>query len=263
MGGKNLKKTNNKIVFFILVNIFLSIIFTIIFLYHSVGMRDSNGVIDKGNIYPGDSSQYSDIDGDGYCDDPNGNNNDDFFYNQSKLNDMDRDGIEDNADIYDNGNAGIKVYIKSFNGDGKDYTYLNIKIPWDTSDPFFEIEVYCYNETSETWEKTGYKKSKTYWDKSYILDPLYLICDVDEDTTEILVKISAKDYVNIPDFIDKGRLPDYEEPIDICNYIDQDYCSVYFSPKQNTYKQFNECGNDDSDTLRKGSIEYYIEVVGM
>ena len=257
-----MKKTNNKIIFFILVNIFLSIVY-VIFLCQAVWLSDSNGEIDRGNIYPNDSTQYLDSDSEGYNDNSSVNNSDDFSHNQSKWKDIDRDGFEDDSDIYDFGNAGIKVHIKSFNGDGKDYTYYDIKVPWDTSDPFFEIEVNCYNEINETWEKIDYKRSKTYWDKSNISDPLYLICDVEEDTTEILVNIFVKDYVNIPDFIDRGRIPDSEEPIDVCNSMEQDYCSVYFYPKQNVYKEFNENGYDGSDTLRKGSIEYYIEVVGI
>lgn len=258
-----MEKTNKKIVFFILVNIFLSIFITTLFLYQTVSITNNDDEIDKGNIYLNDSTQYSDSASDGFGDNPNVNNSDNSSYNQSTLEDIDGDGIENNVDIYDFGNAGIKIYIKSFKGDGKDYTYMDIKVPWDTSDPLFEIEVDCYNEINKTWEIIGYKKSYTYWDKSNILDPLYLICDIDDDTTELLVKIFAKDYVNIPDFIDRGRLPDYKEPIDICNNKNRDYCSVYFYPNQNTYKVFNESGDNGSDTLRKGCIEYYIEVVGI
>jgi hypothetical protein len=131
------------------------------------------------------------------------------------------------------------------------------------SDPFFEIEVNCYNEINKTWEKIGYKQSRVYWDKSDVIDPLYFICDIEENTTEILIRIFAYDYVNIPDFLDRGRLPDCEEPIDIYNNVNQDYCSVYFYPKKDSFKEYKENGHDDSDTLRKGNIEFYIEVVGM
>ena len=255
-----MKKTNNKILFFILVNILISIIY-VVFLCQNLFIGESNSAVDKGNIYPDDSTQFSNSDINGNDDNSSIKNPDDFSHNQSNWNDIDNDGFEDDVDIYDFGNAGIKVYIKSFSGDGIDYTYYDFKVPWDTSDPFFEIELSCYNEINETWEKIGHRRSKVYWDKSDILDPLYLICDVEDDTTEILVKIFAKDYVNIPDFIDRGRIPDSEEPIDISNSMIQDYCSVYFYTKQNTYKEFSESGNDNSDTIRKGSIEFYIEVV--
>jgi hypothetical protein len=254
-----MKRLSLYVVIFILVKIIFFI--SIIFLFNALEIWIGDGVADRDHNNPYASSKYPDSDSYFYSSNENYTNN--SSYNQTQWNDIDRDGIENKIDIYDYGNAGIKVNIESFNGDGIDYTYFDYKVWWDTSDPFFEIEVYCYNNATDTWEKIGYKKSKTYWDKKDILDPLTFICDVDEDATEILVKIFAKDYVNIPDRIDRGRIRDTQKPIDIKNDMNQDHISVYFYPKQNSYKEFNESNHNDSETLRKGSIKYHIEVVGL
>jgi hypothetical protein len=127
------KKTDKKFVFFILVNIILSIFITTIFLYHAVGKGDIDNSIDIDH----DSSQFSDDDYDYIDNSLNVNNKDNSLY-QSNIMDIDEDGIEDFEDIYDFGNAGIKIYIKSFCGDGIDYTYLDFKVPWDQVIPFLK-----------------------------------------------------------------------------------------------------------------------------
>jgi hypothetical protein len=252
-----MKRKKQLLAVFILVKIIFFI--AIVLFFNAIDSWIGEGVEDSGYNHAYSSSLHQKSDMPGYTGIEN--NTDNFSYNQTNLNDIDKDGIENKFDIYEIGNAGIKVGIKSFHGDGIDYTYFDYKVWWDTSDPFFEIEVYCYNKCNETWENIDYKKSKTYWDRKDILDPLYLICDVEENASEILVKIFAKDYVNIPDNIDKGRIRDTEKPIDICSDLNQDFISVYFYPKQNSYKKFKEHGHEDSKTIRKGSIEYYIEVV--
>ena len=62
---------------------------------------DGDGYNDLIDAFPTDSSQYSDMDGDGYGDDPTGNSPDAFPLDSSQWDDQDGDGYGDNP----NGNA--------------------------------------------------------------------------------------------------------------------------------------------------------------
>ena len=59
---------------------------------------DGDGVTDSQDHFPQDSSQTEDTDGDGYGDNPNGNNSDEFPNDVSQWVDTDGDGYGDNPD---------------------------------------------------------------------------------------------------------------------------------------------------------------------
>ena len=59
---------------------------------------DSDGVSDSLDLFPLDSTQYSDLDGDGYGDNPDGTNPDTFPEDMSQWADVDGDGFGDNPD---------------------------------------------------------------------------------------------------------------------------------------------------------------------
>ena len=64
---------------------------------------DGDSISDLGDSFPEDQTQWSDIDGDGYGDNPFGNNRDMFPYDEMEWNDSDGDGRGDNVDwaVYD------------------------------------------------------------------------------------------------------------------------------------------------------------------
>ena len=64
---------------------------------------DGDSVSDLGDAFPMNPSQWNDIDGDGYGDNPFGSNRDMFPYDEMEWNDTDGDGYGDNVDwdVYD------------------------------------------------------------------------------------------------------------------------------------------------------------------
>ena len=61
---------------------------------------DSDGYSDMGDSFPDDETQWSDIDGDGFGDNPSGNNPDLFPYDAFEWADADSDGVGDNTDNF-------------------------------------------------------------------------------------------------------------------------------------------------------------------
>ena len=59
---------------------------------------DNDGVADSVDAFPNDRTQQTDADGDGYGDNPNGNNPDAFFLDSTQWRDTDADGYGDNLD---------------------------------------------------------------------------------------------------------------------------------------------------------------------
>lgn len=61
---------------------------------------DGDGFTDDVDAFPLDSTQWSDVDGDGYGDNPGGNSSDAFPDNPNEWNDTDDDGVGDNEDAF-------------------------------------------------------------------------------------------------------------------------------------------------------------------
>ena len=61
---------------------------------------DGDGFTDDVDAFPFDSTQWSDVDGDGYGDNPEGNSSDAFPNNPNEWNDTDDDGVGDNEDAF-------------------------------------------------------------------------------------------------------------------------------------------------------------------
>lgn len=61
---------------------------------------DGDGFTDDVDAFPFDSTQWSDVDGDGYGDNPEGNSSDAFPNNPNEWNDTDDDGVGDNEDVF-------------------------------------------------------------------------------------------------------------------------------------------------------------------
>ena len=59
---------------------------------------DGDGHVDTVDDFPNDATQYSDSDGDGYGDDPQGNNSDAYPFDATQWSDRDGDGYGDNVD---------------------------------------------------------------------------------------------------------------------------------------------------------------------
>ncbi len=81
---------------------------------------DGDGHNDSFDAFPNDSSQWSDADGDGYGDNPNGNNSDAFPSDSSQWSDIDGDGYGDNAGG-NNSDAFPNDPTQWYDGDGDGY----------------------------------------------------------------------------------------------------------------------------------------------
>ena len=75
--------------------------FTLTILY---GDSDGDGVLDNEDAYPNEITQWADSDHDNLGDNPNGDNPD------PSLNDIDNDGVTDDADSENNGDSGAPVF---------------------------------------------------------------------------------------------------------------------------------------------------------
>ena len=104
---------------------------------------DSDGHVDTVDDFPEDATQHSDSDGDGYGDDPQGNNSDVYPFDATQWSDRDGDGYGDNVDGT-NGDEFPDNYDQHVDTDGDGYgdnplgqngdRYPNDSTQWRDSD---------------------------------------------------------------------------------------------------------------------------------
>jgi len=99
-----MKKKQVKIISVIIVIIILSVAVLVIAIGTNIlePDTDKDGILDKEDIFPNDFTQSVDRDGDGYGDNPNGNNPDAFPNDSNEWKDTDHDGVGDNFDAFPN-----------------------------------------------------------------------------------------------------------------------------------------------------------------
>ena len=207
---------------------------------------DEDGIGNNADAFPYDSTQWTDRDDDGYGDNPNGNNPDAFPNDATEWKDSDSDGIGDNADIYDDGNGGIKVAITKYQGD-----YYGDE--WGETDPYFTICISTYNDGTGEWEDIDCKTSIVYDNTNSVSHPVSLIVDVNDDVQCIRVMISAMDY----------DVWSSDDQIDLNGDSGSRILYTYFYPRQKSYDTFTADGRLDLLDEMDGYIEYYIKVVGI
>jgi hypothetical protein len=195
---------------------------------------DNDGIGNNADLYPYDSTQTSDRDGDGYGDNASGTNGDAF--------------PGDNADIYNNGDAGIMVNITRYEGDEYDDEQLSLP------DPYFNISIVAYYPNVTNPVKIGNKISSVYHDQLTIDYPLTYIVDVYDNCDSVWVRIEAWD----------KDIFSSDERIDLGNESDSLIAETYFYPKTTSNSSFTSNGRLDKEPDEiNGYIEYYIEVVGV
>jgi hypothetical protein len=156
---------------------------------------DGDGVVDAQDAFPNNPDQTRDTDGDGFGDNPDGNQGDAFPNDASEWMDSDVDGVGDNADVYDQGNGAVRIVIQELvrldsslcDGDICDLVF-RFGIDVDGSDPFTRV---CDGN------------STVYPDVEFgLVEPgASMTCDVDERATAVLVEIVVED--------DAGTVMDY------------------------------------------------------
>jgi len=211
---------------------------------------DKDGVGDNADKFPYDSTQSVDRDGDGYGDNPNGNNPDTFPDDSTEWKDTDHDGIGDNADINDQGNGAIRVTITKYVSDGFSEGFPES----GTSDPFFDITIYGYNEQSKEWDIVGSTRSQVFYDAYTLTYPLQLTKDVKDNVKQIDVVISATD---------EGGTFASDSTIDLNSDINSNTINMNFYPQQTSHMSYTSDGKLDLQDERDAYIEYTIEVVGI
>jgi hypothetical protein len=211
---------------------------------------DGDGVPDDIDACPQDPTQWADRDNDGFCDNPTGINPDAFPDDPNEHRDSDNDGIGDNADIYDNGDGGIKIKITSFNGDDISEEW---EIPPTKIDPYFIIQLWVMEKGNNDWIKIGEDTSSIFENTISISNPFEYKADVEDDITQIHVIISA-----------------WDDDLDADDHIDLngDSITLYdaetdFNPKIQSYRSFIADGRLDLIDEIDGWIEYYIEIIGV
>jgi hypothetical protein len=80
--------------------------------------KDSDDIPDDLDAFPEDETQWSDKDGDGFGDNPDGNAPDAFPNDPTEWSDTDRDGIGDNSDAAPNDPTNREKIVKDTDGDG-------------------------------------------------------------------------------------------------------------------------------------------------
>ena len=112
---------------------------------------DGDGYPDNTDVFPNDSTQWSDRDNDGYGDNLNGNNPDAFPDNPNERKDSDGDGYGDNSDFYPN--DPLRHLEVDTDGDG--YT--------DSQDDF-PNDMFAHKKTVY-YVGSVFIDGKYYWDK--------------------------------------------------------------------------------------------------
>jgi len=173
---------------------------------------DDDGTPDSEDPFPEDPTEWMDTDGDGYGDnsdafpdDPDewrdsdhdgvGNNEDDFPNDPNEQYDSDNDGIGNNADIYDYGNAKIRINVDYFDGDraadlwtSDEDVYFTIKVDVN---PSSIIQSYDYEGTS-----------RVFYESATLTNPYSFVVDIEDDITSIRFTIEVREY-------DDNYLPGY------------------------------------------------------
>ena len=148
---------------------------------------DRDGVPDALDAFPANPSQTEDSDGDGYGDNTDGDGGDAFPEDSTEWQDSDGDGVGDNGDLYDAGNAAVRIVIQSLvkfdsslcDGDSCDIVF-HFRVDVDGLDPF---------------EPTCTVDSAVYPDVvSGLTEPgASATCDVDERATGVIHEIVVAD----------------------------------------------------------------------
>lgn len=171
----------------------------------------------------------SDTDGDGYNDDM-----DAFINDPDEWKDSDNDGIGDNTDIYNKGNAVLYFNILSFSGDTADF--------WTSSDPYFLIW-FDINDNDEK-DEGEYSYSITYQDTNEVDNPHQFSFDIDDDIDFVWIIVSAYD-----EDLDGVEVFDIETSSESKSIIEQ------YSPKNDgTFLEISRDGSIDNDSGYDGAV---------
>ena len=132
-----------------------------------------------------------DSDGDGFAD-----ASDAFPNTSAEWADSDSDGVGDNADLLDYGNAVVRISVDLYICN---MTELDLDVPNDTleygslPDPYFVIEVSLSEWPHEThWEEPN--ASEVFQNAEKIKDPFSVTVDIPENQGEMAFRISIYDY---------------------------------------------------------------------
>jgi transglutaminase-like putative cysteine protease len=153
-------------------------------------------VEDGGDAFPTDTTQWRDIDGDGYGDNVLGNNPDLFPQNPNEWADSDGDGIGDNTDIDDDNDLVPDVDDLNPNRDAAVFLNFSLFTVYEYMDYFDNYaEVYlCVYVNS--LEQGCIPDQSTYWSLetgiTYSLDTSYFI-DLDESIRYHSIEVYAWD----------------------------------------------------------------------
>jgi hypothetical protein len=157
--------------------------------YVSSGPKDSDGdgVPDATDAFPNNPDQKTDMDADGYGDNPDGDHGDSFPSDPAEWADSDGDTVGDNADVYDVGDGAVRIVIQElalfdFQPCGADVcdVIFRFRVDVDGADPFGPA---CTADSS------------VYTDvESILTEPgASVTCDVDERATAVLVEIIGEE----------------------------------------------------------------------
>ena len=148
---------------------------------------DRDGIPDDRDAFPSNPDQTSDSDGDGFGDNSSGSGGDAFPDDATEWQDSDGDGVGDRADVYDAGNAAVRIVIQKLvrldstlcDGEPCDIVF-HFRVDVDGADPF---------------EPTCLVDSMVYPDVEFSLtEPgATATCDVDERATVVLHEIIVAD----------------------------------------------------------------------
>ena len=178
---------------------------------------DDDGWSDSGDAFPQDATQWSDTDGDGFGDNPNGNNPDLFPDNPNEWSDTDEDGFGDNSDL-DDDNDGVPD-VDDLNPGRDAALFLNLSTfavyeKMDYFDNYAEVYFCVYvNSVSEGCVPD----QNSYWSlntgTNYLIDSTYFI-DLDETIRTHYIQIEAWDSDAFDDdLIDISSDPDWSSLI--------------------------------------------------
>lgn len=197
---------NIKISSLIVILIVIAIVLSLYFVYYNPS--NSN-----------DDEHENDSDGDGHPDE-----NDAFPDDPDEWVDLDNDGVGNNTDLYDEGNAGLYIYVHQYGAEAQ------IDEASMFPDPFFIIRVdinggdWDYEETSEV-----------YTDINSYSNPHSLTIDVPENQSE------ARFIIEVWDDDDLTA----NEPIDYRG-IDEDYWTTHTVPSSELPLHIEDDGNNDN-----------------